>query len=117
MLAGKGSLQGKRTKEEKIMVRVTALYGHPQNPDTFEEHYANTHTPLVLKIPNLQRFDRGKVIATPDGSEPPYYRVADIWFESMDQMQSGLGSTEGQEATQDLQNFATGGVTLLICEG
>jgi uncharacterized protein (TIGR02118 family) len=116
MPAGKGSLQEKRTKEE-IMVRVTALYGHPQNPDAFEEHYANTHTPLVLNIPNLQRFDRGKVIATPDGSEPPYYRVADIWFESMEQLQSGLGSPEGQEATQDLQNLATGGVTLLISEG
>ena len=116
MLAGKGSLQEKRTKEE-IMVRVTALYGHPQNPDAFEEHYANTHTPLVLNIPNVQRFDRGKVIATPDGSEPPYYRVADIWFESMEQLQSSLGSPEGQEATQDLQNLATGGVTLLISEG
>ena len=99
------------------MVRVTALYGHPENLEAFEEHYVSTHTPLVLNIPNLQRFDRGKVIATPDGSEPPYYRVADIWFESMEQMQSGLGSPEGQEATQDLQNLATGGVTLLISEG
>ena len=32
------------------MVRVTALYGHPENPDAFEEHYANTHTPLVINI-------------------------------------------------------------------
>src|SRR5215207_393467 len=116
MLAGKGFLRGKRTKEES-MVRVTALFGHPENPDAFEEHYANTHTPLVHKIPNLQRFDRGKVIAPPDGSEPPYYRVADMWFESMEQMQSALGSPEGQEATQDLQNLATGRVTLLISEG
>ena len=99
------------------MVRDTALYGHPENPDAFEEHYANTHTPLVLNNPNLQLFDRGKVIATPDGSEPSYYRVADIWFESMEQMQSSLGSPEGQEATQDIQTFATGGVTLLISEG
>jgi uncharacterized protein (TIGR02118 family) len=42
------------------MVRVTALFGHPENPDAFEEHYANTHTPLVQKIPNLQRFDRAR---------------------------------------------------------
>ena len=99
------------------MVRVTALYGHPENLEAFEENYVSTHTPLVLNIPNVQRFDRGKVIATPDGSEPPYYRVADIWFESMEQLQSGLGSPQGQEATQDLQNLATGGVTLLISEG
>jgi hypothetical protein len=35
----------------------------------------------------------------------------------MEQMQSTLGSTGGQEATQDLQNLATGGVTVLISEG
>ena len=117
MLAGMGSLQEKRTTKEKIMVRVTVLYGHPQNPDPFKEHCANTHTPLVQKIPNLQRFDRSKVIATPDGSELRYYRVADMWFESMEQMQSSLGSPEGQEATQDIQKIATGGVTILISEG
>lgn len=98
------------------MVKLTALFGHPENPDAFEDYYANTHTPLVHKIPNLQRFDRGKVIGTPDGSESPYYRITDLWFESIDQLQSGLGSQEGQEAAQDLRNFATGGVTLLISE-
>ena len=98
------------------MIKATALFGHPEDPDAFEEYYANTHLPLVRKIPNLQRFDRGKVVATPDGSEPLYYRFGDLWFESMDQMQSSLGSPEGQEVTQDIQNFATGRVTFLISE-
>ena len=54
--------------------------------------------------------------ATPDGSQPPYYRYGELWFENMDQLQGGLGSSEGQEVTQDIQNFATGGVTFLISE-
>jgi uncharacterized protein (TIGR02118 family) len=29
------------------MVKVTALFGHPEDLDAFEEHYANTHVPLV----------------------------------------------------------------------
>jgi hypothetical protein len=87
------------TKEE-IVIKASALFGQPEDPDAFEEYYANTHLSLVRKIPNLQRFDRGKVVATPDGSEPLYYRFGDLWFESMDQM----------------QNFATGGVTFLISE-
>ncbi len=98
------------------MVKATALFGQPEDPDAFEEYYANTHVPLARKIPNLKRFDQVKVVATPDGSEPPYYRVGELWFESMDQLQSGLGSAEGQEVTQDIQNFATGGVTFLISE-
>lgn len=98
------------------MVKLTALFGHPQDPDEFEDYYANVHAPKVGKIPNLSRFDRAKIVATPDGSRPSHYRIADLWFESMDQLQSALGSPEGQAAAGDLQNFASGGITLLISE-
>jgi uncharacterized protein (TIGR02118 family) len=67
-------------------------------------------------MPNVERIDLGKVIAAPDGSEPPYYRTADLWFENMDQLQNSLGSPEGQATAQDIQNFATGGATLFISE-
>ena len=33
------------------MVKLTVLYGHPDNPADFEEYYANTHMPLVDKMP------------------------------------------------------------------
>ncbi len=98
------------------MVKGTALFGHPEDADAFEEHYANTHVPLVEKIPNLQRFEAAKIVATPDGSEPPYYRIGELYFEDVEQMQAGLGSEEGQAVTADFQNFATGGVTLFISE-
>ena len=57
-----------------------------------------------------------KVIATPDRSEPPYYRIAELWFESVEQLQSSLGSSEGQAAAEDNQKFATGGATLFNSE-
>src|ERR671917_1960852 len=98
------------------MVKGTALYGDPQDPAAFEEHYANTHVPLVKTIPNLQRFEPAKVVATPDGSEPPYYRIAELYFEDMEQMQQSLASEEGQATVADVQNFATGGVTFYFSE-
>ena len=96
------------------MAKLTALYWHPTDPAAFDEHYVNKHVPLVEKIPNLRQFEAGKVIATPDGSEPPYYRIAELWFESVEQLQSSLGASEGQAAAEDIQNFATGGATLFI---
>jgi uncharacterized protein (TIGR02118 family) len=39
------------------MVQLTVLYGHPDDPDAFEEYYANTHMPLVDKMPNLKRYE------------------------------------------------------------
>ena len=96
------------------MAKLTVLYGHPIDPAAFEEYYADNHLPLVEKIPNLRQFEAGKVIPTPDGSEPPYYWIAELWFESLEQLQSSLGSPEGRAAAEDIQNFATGGATLFI---
>ncbi len=98
------------------MVKATVLYGHPTDPAAFEDYYANTHLPIAAQIPNVRRFEAARVVATPDGSEPPYYRSAELWFESMEQLQDGFGSQEGQAATEDIQNFATGGVTIFISE-
>ena len=98
------------------MVKGTALYGDPEDPNAFEEHYANTHVPLVKQIPNLQRFEPAKVVATPDGSELPYYRIAELYFEDMEQLQAGFSSDEGQAVAADFPNFATGGVTLFFSE-
>jgi uncharacterized protein (TIGR02118 family) len=56
------------------MVTVTVLYGHPQDPAAFEEHYANTHLRLVDKVPNFQRYETARLVATFDGTELPYYR-------------------------------------------
>ena len=98
------------------MVKGTALFGHPEDPDAFEEYHASTQVPLVEQIPKLQRFEAARIVATPDGSEPPHYRIGELYFEDVEQMQAGLGSEEGQAVTADFSNFATGGVTLLISE-
>jgi uncharacterized protein (TIGR02118 family) len=98
------------------MVKITVLFGHPEDPDAFEEYYANTHMQFVEKTPNLQRFETAKIVATPDGSEPPYHRIAELYFEDMEQMQGSLATDEGQALAADLQVFATGGVTVFISE-
>lgn len=102
------------------MVKLTVLYGHPDDPDAFEDYYANTHMPMVQEIPNLLRYEAAKAVATPDGSEdgsaPPYYRTFEGYFEDMEQLQGGMSSSEGQAASADIPNFATGGATIFISE-
>ena len=43
-----------------------------------------------------------------------YYRMAELFFTDQAQMQTTLGSPEGQATIADLSNFATGGVTTII---
>jgi uncharacterized protein (TIGR02118 family) len=98
------------------MVKLVVAYGPPSDPAAFDRHYAETHVPLAQQIPDVQRFEAGRVLGTPDGSAAPYYFIAELWFESAEQLQAALQSPEGQAAAADLGNFATGGATLMIAE-
>jgi uncharacterized protein (TIGR02118 family) len=70
----------------------------------------------VDKIPGLRRFEHGKVLGTPDGSAAPYYYIAELSFDSAQELQAAMGSDEGQAAGADVETFATGGVTLMSAE-
>ena len=94
------------------MVKVTVLYGPPSNPAAFEDYYANSHLPIAAKTPNVRRFEAGRVIGTPDAGEPPYCRMAELWFDSHEDLES----QEGQATVADIRNFATGGATVLITQ-
>ncbi len=97
------------------MVKLTVLFGHPEDPEAFEEYYANRHLPLAAKLPNVYRFESGRVRAV-DGGEAPYHRIAEVWFESTDRMGEAMSSPEGEAASRDLANFATGGATFFVSE-
>ena len=98
------------------MVKLVVCYGAPEDPAAFDRYYAETHVPLVHKIPNLRRFEAGKVLGTPDGSTAPYYYIADLSFDTVEDLQAAMGSREGQAAGDDVAKFASGGATLMIVE-
>jgi uncharacterized protein (TIGR02118 family) len=98
------------------MVKLVVLYGPPEDPEAFERHYAERHTALATAIPGLRRFEAARGIATPDGSDLPYQRIAELTFDDVEALQAGMGSKEGQAAVDDLPNFATGTVTIFIAE-
>ncbi len=98
------------------MVKLVVAYGTPDDPAAFDEYYAATHVPLAEKIPDVRRFEWGKVVGTPDGSPAPYYFIAELWFDNAESLQAAFGSAEGQAAGADVANFATGGVTMMIAE-
>ena len=98
------------------MVKLVVAYGAPEDPAAFDEYYANTHRPLAQKIPDMRRFEAGRVLGAPDGSPAPFYFLAELWFDSTEALQAAMGSAEGQAAGADVANFATGGATLMVAE-
>ena len=96
------------------MVKLTLLYGHPGDPQAFERYYAEKHLPLAGKMQGVTRLELTRFGPGPGGSAPEYYRMAELYFSNEAQLQTTLGSPEGQAAIDDLPNFATGGVTTLV---
>jgi uncharacterized protein (TIGR02118 family) len=92
---------------------LMVCYGHPTDPAAFDAHYTNTHAPLAEKIPGLTSFTY-RHTASLDGTQPPYYLIAELSFPSQEAMGASLGSPEAQAATADVPNFATGGVTMFV---
>jgi uncharacterized protein (TIGR02118 family) len=98
------------------MVKLIVLYGKPEDPSAFDAYYASTHAPLAEKIPNLKRYEHGKALSSADGSEAPYYYVADLTFDDAEALQAGMSSPDGAAAGADVANFASGGATMFVAQ-
>jgi uncharacterized protein (TIGR02118 family) len=99
------------------MAIVTVLYNEPKDTAAFERYYSTTHLPLVGANQNeigFTRADLTKFVSTADGKKPTYYRQAELYFDSMDDLQKGIATPGFKKVTDDLGNFATGGVTGMI---
>lgn len=100
--------------EENTMYKVTLLYGHPADPDSFEKYYEETHIPIAARMEGVSRMEFTRFLTGPSGEKPPYYRMAEIYFDGQAELKTAFASTAGQAATNDLPNFATGGVEMII---
>jgi uncharacterized protein (TIGR02118 family) len=96
---------------------VTVLYNAPKDTSAFERYYADTHIPLVQanqKEIGFVRADLTKFASTADGKKPTYYRQAELYFNSMDDLKKGTATPGFKKVVDDLSNFATGGLTGMI---
>ncbi|MBM4094049.1 MAG: EthD family reductase [Planctomycetes bacterium] len=98
------------------MIRLTVLYGYPQDPDAFDRYYRDIHIPLARKMRGLKGWTIGKCQSVTPGEQPPYYMIVGLYADSREAMEAILATPEGQAAVADVPNFATGGVTFLYDE-
>lgn len=103
-----------RADDTKGAIKVTVLYGAPKDPAAFEGYYAATHMPLVYAVQGIARIELAKPLPGPDGTAPAYYRITELWFESMQAMQGVTSRPEWKKIVDDVPNFATGGATILV---
>lgn len=95
-------------------LKLTVLYGRPQDATAFEAYYLGTHMPLVAAAPPPARAEASLALPIPDGSAPPFDRLFEAWFDSPEHLAAVTTSPAWQRVVADVPNFATGGVTILL---
>jgi uncharacterized protein (TIGR02118 family) len=99
------------------MAILTVLYNTPKSPAAFEKYYAATHLPLLFANQGqigFVRADFTRFSSTADGKKPTFYRQAELYFKSMDDLKKGMGTAGFKKIADDLPKFATGGITGMI---
>lgn len=89
-------------------IKLTVLYSHPPKPEEFEKYYLEVHMPLVAAIKGARKMEAAKCLPQADGSQPAFYRVFEMWFDSAEHMAAVMGTPEGQKVRADLPNFTAG---------
>jgi uncharacterized protein (TIGR02118 family) len=91
------------------------MYPYPTNVDKFESEYVNDHVPLAKeKIKGMSKFIATRVVGTPTGDTPGFYRIAELHFPSMDLLKEALTSPGGQEAAGHAISISSGGIPVFL---
>ena len=95
--------------------KIVVIYPRPTDVDAFEKVYVDEHVPLAVeRIKGVIKFAATKVVGTPDGSTPPFYRIAELYFPSMQALQDCAASAGTQEAVAHAFAISTGGPPIIL---
>jgi uncharacterized protein (TIGR02118 family) len=96
--------------------KIVVLYPYPQDVDGFERAYREEHAPMVNgnNMKGISKFVATKVVGTADGSAPPFYRIAELHFPSLEALQASASSTSAQEVVAHAVSISSGGKPLVL---
>jgi len=95
-------------------MRLVALYKEPADKAAFDEKYFGTHLPLIEKVPQIQKTEIVRAKRTVVGDR--FYLMATMHFENEEALKACMKSPEMRAAGENLEGFASGLYTLMICE-
>ena len=97
-------------KSFKLMV----IYPRPKDVDAFEHIYQTEHVPLaVVRLAGKTKMVASKVLASPQGT-PPFYRIAEIYFPSMQALEACAASDGCKEALAHAVKISSGGPPIIL---
>ena len=95
-------------------VKLVVIYPRPKDVDAFEHIYQSEHVPLaVARLAGKTKMIASRVLASPQGT-PPFYRVAEVYFPSMQVLEECAASDGGKEALAHAVKISSGGPPIFL---
>lgn len=97
------------------MIKFIIAFEKPEFANVFENAY-NDLLALIERMPHIARRQVVSVLGSPVG-QPPFYRILEIYFDSIEAMEAALRSPAGQEAGAELgRRFRAGSYRAFYAE-
>jgi uncharacterized protein (TIGR02118 family) len=94
--------------------KLVVMYPRPKDVEAFEKVYQNEHVPMaVAKMRGKTKIVASKILASPQGI-PPFYRIAEVHFPSMEALQACAASEGGKETVAHAVSISSGGAPIFL---
>jgi len=94
--------------------KLIVIYPRPTDLESFERVYQNQHVPMAVeRLAGKTRIVATKVAGSPQGA-PPFHRIAEIHFPSIEALQACAASDGGKQTIANAVAISSGGAPIFL---
>ena len=94
--------------------KLIVAYPQPKDVEAFEKVYQQEHVPMAIaNLDGKTKIVATKVLQGPQG-RPPFYRVAEVHFPSMEALQRCAESDGGKKTLAHAMKISSGGPPVIM---
>src|SRR5580693_176738 len=95
-------------------VKLIVIYPCPKDLESFERVYKTEHVPMAVeKLGGKTKLVASKIVGSPQGT-PPFHRIAEIHFPSMEALQACAASDGGKQTLANAVAISSGGAPIFL---
>jgi uncharacterized protein (TIGR02118 family) len=97
-----------------MTVKLMVIYPRPKDVEAFETAYSRDHVPMAVeKLGGKTKIVASKVADSPQG-EPPFHRIAEIHFPTIEALQACAASDGGKQTIANAVAISSGGAPIFL---
>ena len=97
-----------------MTAKLVVIYPRPKDVEAFETVYNRDHVPMAVeKLAGKTKIVASKVAGSPQG-EPPFHRIAEIHFPTIEALQKCAASDGGKQTIANAVAISSGGPPIFL---